>query len=400
MRIPWELLLVVVLLTVVTVATQQVTPERTEAPNLASDSAAPGGAQALFLWLQSLGYRVERLEYRTFQPDEGTRVLLMLAPTMWPGKDDSTALRRWVERGGTLIVAGTAPVSLPGLPVNGLISGDNVAPAILREFGLALRPLDDPQAEARPGQPLLSRPPVSSVRVETSSYISGSASLVPYLGQLDHPVAAGLAVGDGKVYVLASDYALSNRGLGEADNAALLLNWLPAPREAGTVAFDEIHHGRYEARSLSYVMLHEPWGWAVLYALGIIFLYLLLGGRRLGRPVPSIVDTRRAAAEYVISMANLLRRGHKNDWAARHFERMLRRHLAAACGLDSTLDTSEVAARLGEMDRIAVTVAGKDASRALLELHDGARNGIPEGHLVRLAAEADRIIKACGRTRR
>ena len=403
MRVPRELLLILAFLVVAAGAAQQAASGRAEEQPLSLDSysVAPGGARALYLWLESLGYTVEKLEYRDFRPGEDTGVLLMLAPVARPNKDDLEALQRWVERGGTLIVAASVPTlplarSLQDRPVPGL----DAPGAVLGRFDLALYPAVPPQVEAAPTQPLLLRPPVTSTRIEATSYISGSSNLVPYLGDPERPAAAGVAAGQGWVYVLASTHALSNGGLGEADNAALLLNWLPAPEAAATIAFDEVHHGRAEARSLPYLMVREPWGWAVLYIVGMAFLYLALGGRRFGRPVPATVDTRRPASEYVVSLAGLLRRGGKRQWVAEHYERELRRQLTAACYFDPGLDTPAAASRLHEVGPLAPGLEGRDAGRVLLELHDGVQKGLSEAQLVSLAAETDRIVKACTGRRR
>lgn len=397
MRILRELLLILTPLVVAAVITLQASSERTTTPSvdLLSDSTAPNGAKAVYLWLETLGYRVERMEYRRFEPDRRTAVLLVLAPSDRPLKDELTTMRRWVEDGGTLIVAASPSSPLAQLPGIAPSVTDNAAAPILDEFGIELRPLPTPQAEAAPSQPLLLRPAVRQARVEARHFVAGSSRLVPYLGDPEHPVAASLEVGQGQLYVLASTYALCNRGLNQADNAALLLNWLPPPGEAGVVAFDEIHHGRSEARSLPYHLVREPWGWALLYALGVAFLYVVLDGRRFGRAVPSIVDTRRSAAEYVVSVADLLRRGGKSSWVARHYERRLRRQLAIACGLEATLDTALLATRLDNIGQVTGGVTGHDARQVLLELDDGANRGISEDRLVQLAAKADRIIKSC-----
>jgi len=396
MKIPRELLLIFAVLMIIAVATQQLSGGQQEQsePDLISDSAAPGGARALYLWLQSLGYRVERLEYRAFKLDDASKVMLILAPVTRPGADELNALLRWIENGGTLVLAGTTGNILPDVLPAGTLSSVGNLDAVLKKFDLSLRTADS-TSEATPRQPLLLHPPVSRARVESSSYVTGTACLVPYLGEPDRPVAAGLAVGKGNVYILASSYALSNQGLGQADNGALLLNWLPEPGQAGTVVFDEVHHGRSDERSLAYLVLHEPWGWGLLYALGMVFLYLALAGRRFGRPVPSIVDTRRAGAEYVVSLAGLLRRGGKGSWAARHYELTLRRNLAAACDLDPNLDSTVIAQRVGGSGRLAGQIEGEEASRVLLELRQAAETGISEGRLVHLAAETDRIIKTC-----
>ena len=401
MRAPRGLLPVLVVFLVIAVAALLLLAGAavSKPAGLSSHSAAPDGALGLYLWLQSLGYRVERLEYRDFAPGDTMSALLMLAPTATPDEDELTTLYEWVADGGTLLVVGSTLPDPAESPFGNLFDTQSPLVAVLRKFGLTQHPLVESEPAVAPRQPLLRKPAVASVEARAHSYVQGPPGLVPYLGDPEQPVAAGLAVGRGKVYVLASEHALSNAGLGQADNAALLLNWLPEPGAAG-IAFDEIHHGLGEERSLARLAVRRPWGWAVFYALAVVFLYLLLGRRRFGRTVPAVADGRRAAAEYVISLAGLLRRGGKREWAVRHYKQALRRQLAETCGLDPALEAPALAERLAGLGRLAGGGDGSAVGRLLVELSSSHGKGIEEGQLVRLAAETDRIIRACGGRRR
>ncbi len=393
-RIPREIVLIVATIIIVAVITGQVSPEREQSgPNLVSSSGAPTGARALYLWLEQLGYRVERMQGPAFALDDSAKVLFILSPSAEPTEDELVTLRGWVERGGTLVTAGDVPNFWPAGIATGQV--ENSLPAFLRRFDLSMRVWAQTKVDAQPGQPLLLHPAVSTVHMQAMTYVTGTASLVGYLGESDRPVAAGLEVGNGRVYVLASMSAWSNLGLGQADNGALVLNWLPAPQQGGRVVFDELHHGQRQPPSIEGLLVHQPWGWALLYALVAAFVYLLLSGRHFGRTVPVITDTRRAAAEYVVSLAGLLRRGGKGEWAAQHYENALRQSLLAACALDLALQTPDVIERVSTLGVIAGSVDGKEAARVLRGLHNGAQHGIAEGRLVSLAAEASAMIRAC-----
>ena len=66
-----------------------------------------------------------------------------------------------------------------------------------------------------------------------------------------------------------------------------MLNLLRRVPPGGRVLFDEIHHG-YDTPPSAGGALTNPWGWAALYALTAVTLYLILTGRRFGRPVAGI----------------------------------------------------------------------------------------------------------------
>jgi hypothetical protein len=397
-KVPLELLLFLVILVVIALLSQAINSSgyQEPTPNLMSDSATATGSKALYLWLDELGYDVQRLQYQHFEPDRSMKVMFILAPTIKPSVEELNALQTWVERGGTLIVAGGSARPLPDMPIFNMGPTDSGFSTVIGKFGLKTKQFDTPLKEAIPSQPLLMTPSVSKTAVNAGSYFTGDATIVPYLGDYERPIAVGITVGKGHVYALADIYAFSNEGINRADNAALLLNWLPAPSKSGVVTIDEIHHGRIIERSVTSDAVRKPWGWALIYGLGILFIYLLIGGRRFGRAIPAIPDNRRLAAEYVTSVAGLLRRGGKSAWVVQHYERTLRRQLVALCGLNADDDTSILNERLERIGTLPGGVDGRDARRVLASLRLAAEKGLSEAALVRLVAETDRISKALG----
>jgi len=189
-------------------------------------------------------------------------------------------------------------------------------------------------------QPVLQTPPVTSVPVHTSSSVTfADPGYVPLLQTRFGPTLIGRQEGRGYVYLGVSAHPFTNLGLREPGSAALMLNLLARVPRGGTILFDEYHHGYGQAAaaaapSLRRLLLSTWWGWASIYAVGVITLYIVLTGRRFGRPVPLRRDiARRSSAEYVRSIAHLLRHGGKRREIARHYREQVKRRLARQYGI-------------------------------------------------------------------
>lgn len=110
---------------------------------------------------------------------------------------------------------------------------------------------------------------------------------------------------------------------------------LARPQE---VAFDEFHHGYQTARTLNTWLRSTAQGRSLIYVAVVVFLYLLIGGRRYGRPLPLPGTTaRRAPVEHIQAMANLFRRGGKRTAILHHYHDRLKRELAHPHRLNPTL---------------------------------------------------------------
>jgi hypothetical protein len=152
------------------------------------------------------------------------------------------------------------------------------------------------------------------------------------------PALIGRQEGRGYIYLSVSAHPFTNAGLREPESAALVLNLLSRVPRGATILFDEFHHGfttqvAAAQPSLREIALSHWWGWAALYTVAVVGLYLVLTGRRFGQPIPLQRDVaRRSSAEYVQSMADLLRRSGKSQRIAQHYHTSLKRRLARPYG--------------------------------------------------------------------
>ncbi len=343
---------------------------------LASDSNAESGARALALWLQSMGYQVSPIEYQALNVPDGTDILFVLGPLTPFSQAEIEGIDRWVQRGGTLIVA-VEPLSDVG------------GSALMGHFGVHARMLPGASVTTvTPGEALLTNPPVGEIhaRTDLGLTIDECRATVVYAWADDMPVLVGLSHGDGRVWLTTMADAFTNRQMHNEDNARLVLNILAQSSNTRRIVFDEVHHGREALpQTLQSWLTGTPAGGALLFACAALFAFVLIQGRRFGRPVPEArMLARRAPEEYILAMANLFRRGGLRDATARQYHDRLKRVLAGPFRIDPVLSDAQFVAELAryrdDLDQ-----------EALLNLLRGlARGGIGEAELVRLAGEAAR----------
>jgi hypothetical protein len=351
-------------------------------PALSSYSPAPDGARALALWLEALGYSVGRIEGTSFRLDPGGRdacLLFVLSPQGTFSRGEVERVDNWVEAGGTLILA----------------SERWIADSLLEHFDLDISFLDERVEEADVAQPLLLDPPWTRARVRAERYlVTARDDVVVHLTANGEPVLLSFEHGAGRVFVAATAFPFTNAGLRDQGNARLVHNLVAAAPAGGLpvgaagagarVVFDEFHHGYQTARTLYTWLQTTAQGRSLIYVGLVVFLYLLIGGRRFGRPLPLPRGAaRRAPVEHIQAMANLFRRGGKRVAILRHYHGRLKRELAHPHHLDPTLNDVDFIAQLGaiwpDLDRAAL-------SRLLQET---SQERVSEGELIRLAQEVD-----------
>jgi hypothetical protein len=186
--------------------------------------------------------------------------------------------------------------------------------------------------------------------------------------------------GQGRVVMSTIPCIFFNESL-EDNVAALLARDLLRDLPAGSViAFDEYHlNPRYVPPSPRQApgpvsrdfsvglrmpqLFDTPWGIALVLGFLLGFGYLLLNGRRFGRPVPLLRDIKpRAGAEYVHAMAGLYRRAGTQDVVMDHLKQRLKRGLGARLGIEPDLDNEDFVRALQR----AGAVVDANALRALL----------------------------------
>lgn len=193
------------------------------------------------------------------------------------------------------------------------------------------------------------------------------------------------------ILVAGTDF-LSNSGLKDPDSAALALNLLSALPPGGAIWMDEWHHGRRAAGSSAAGpeawLQDTPSGRAILFTAAVIFLALLLAGRRFGRPVPLPSDqVRRAPIEHVTALANLNRRAGHHRALMQYYHTSLKRAYGRRYRLDSSLPDELYIARLASYNPDL-------DSAALLDLLTRLNRGkFTDIQMVQLAREAAQWMK-------
>jgi uncharacterized protein DUF4350 len=280
-------------------------------PAGSSASAEPDGVEALYLWVQSLGGTPARLEQSAASNAD---VLFVVQPEASIGDADRQAFEQVAARGGTLIVAGDSQAFQDyaralGMDVQPATAGITASARSVDGLNLPVLSRLKLHSNASGAEPLLTAPNGDWVALRT-----------PYQ--------------QGTLIVIATPRLLSNVGLRDQTTARFVFRQLLANVPPGaTLAFDERHHGPEAAdtqpASLSRLLFTTPVGWAIVYASGLVFVYVLLSGRRLGPPLPARgpANVRRTMYEHVQMLADLYRRagqiGTARSVMARSYARRL-----------------------------------------------------------------------------
>ena len=325
-------------------------------PALSVHSSEQEGSRALALWLEELGYRPVAIEWQRYTLNSDIDALLVLEPSIDFSDADVEEVENWVALGGVLVVAGERQH------------------ALAQAFGVNFVESRDFIDAAEPAQPVFGTRAaifdtwsITALRLDDPSWTTLAVSA----NEDREPVLAVRTAGAGHVYALASSYLPSNEGLDEADNsqlAAYLVGGLP---NGARIAFDEYHHGSTEHGTFSQQLIREPWGWAVIYLGAVTFAYLAFHGRRFGPALPELPDPhRRSRAEYVKTIAAMLRGGRHDDWLAGHYAAQLKRDIARRFRVKSDLSATEFVSQVESQLDDAGAFAGH-----LVALENGALQG-------------------------
>jgi len=376
--------------------------QRTAPTPYDSASAAPTGALVLYRWLEALGYTPRRLTSSPLQTG-GLGVMFVLEPQDDFSPAEADATLRWVRAGGALVLLEDE---------NG---GDTT---LLDKLGLTVQPLDSivntttttsgTVYGAAPVQPLLAHPPLRGLDTTASADITGAdPAIITVLGNgglrargahansrvtppdPTTPVLVYERLGRGRIYAGSTPDVLTNGRIGVGDNRRLVPNLLAGLPAGATVGLDDYHLVPHTAATQQPLTLNDAlygtaWGRALLYALALIFLYIALTGRRLGRALRPIPERGRSLAEYVVSMAAIFRRAGLRTNVLALWQDDLRRALAGPGGRRGRADDEVVA----EATRRA-GLTPQESAEALTLLR--ARAALDERALVELCRRIARL---------
>jgi len=349
-----------ILVLVLAFATALLTPPRsggrTGFPS--SYSTSWDGAKAAYLLLSELGYDVKRWDRAPTELGDGAedQILILANPLQPPTSEDIAALRRFLDGGGRIVA-----------------TGENVA-----EFlpgGQKFAESDDAEGETQfPAllpSPLTSGAPEISM-APPSDWHSGKVDQVAVYGNSDTAAVVTYAVGKGTIVWWGSPSPLTNRGIKEPGNLALLLNSIGGTK-GKQILWDEYFHGA-RGDFWSY-MAKTPLPW-VFAQLGLLLVFILVTySRRYGTiRMPGKVS-RLSPLEFVDTLGDLYTSGHAGSAAVRVAYQRLRFQLTRQLGLTSNATVAELA-RMGsrtlgwEEQPLLGTLARADRSSRTLDLSD------------------------------
>lgn len=256
------------------------------------------GAKAGFLLLQELGYSTERWERPPEElPQDPRRTVLVLAePFFSGGETDSRAIRRFIGAGGRVLATGA-----PGAR---LVPGGRAEPEMILDY-------EPKRCTALLPSPLTNGAPEISM-VAPAIWKSNEGSQLAVYGEENRPVVVTYSFGKGRVIWWAAPTPLSNGGIREADNLALLLNSL-GPPGATRVLWDEYFHG--QRGSLGAYLGRTPLPWAGVQ-IGILLIAILFTFSRRWGPVRApAVESRLSPLEFVETLGDLYHSAHASPAA-------------------------------------------------------------------------------------
>ena len=227
-----------ILVVLLAIATSVLTPSRrsgrTGFPS--TYSTTWDGGKAAYLLLNELGYDVQRWDHAPTElaGDPKSQVLLLANPLQPATAEETVALRRFLEQGGRIVA-----------------TGDDVY-EFLPE-GQKFTEMDDAEGETR--FPALLPSPLTVGAPEISlpppvDWHPARVDQIAVYGNSDTAAVVTYSVGKGTIVWWGSPSPLTNRGIPEPGNLALLLN--------------SIGERKGKANSLGRVFSRRAWGFLVL----------------------------------------------------------------------------------------------------------------------------------------
>jgi hypothetical protein len=355
------------------------------------------GLRALVLWLEALGHPVTVNIPRTGLPSGSG--LLWIHPSSTGDLDyysnaDADLAYDWVQSGGTLVLVGPATSYAP----------------LSKHFGVEqVQTLSGLVSTVRQVQPLLPDLPASweSFFAAHSLRFLDERAFVPVLTQTNgDPVIALQFIGDGVVWHLTEDFALTNLSLRDDRIASLLPAIIRTVPAGAPVLFSTHHLSSHNQAATDLGTIHTlqewlyttPFGQGLLLVIVALFFYLLLQGRRLGPPLPGPTATRpREAAEFVTALAGLQRRMRQPRVVADHHCQRLKNRIGRMAQVPADLPDAEWLAQLCRAEVLSPTVLSEVAE--LLAGYAASGNSAhDEASLIRLVQATDALLASLPRS--
>ena len=247
-----------------------------------------------------------------------------------PTETEVKGIQRFVDGGGTLIVAGDNPL------LDGLFS----------VYGLELRQLSERQEFSHriAGKPFFPRHPVDVIRVRTNSVIEPMTREVAMLYETGGgATVVTLRDGEGRIFFIASAYLFRKDGLQyDENNTAFLYNLMSTLPRKARIGLAEKRYYTAETKPpnpFAALVFGTRGGLAAVYICITLFVFLVLRGRRFGKPLDVQESSRRLSAEYVHAMTALYQKGDTRSEILKHIRDTFRSDIGNRWRVNPNLDT-------------------------------------------------------------
>jgi hypothetical protein len=317
-----------VMVVILAIATSLLTPSRSgsRAGFPSTYSTSWDGAKAAYLLLEDLGYDVHRGDQSPtdLKGEPEKHVLILANPTQAPSPEEIAALHRFLEDGGQIVVTGDDFEDyLPGgqkFTEMDAAEGETQFPALLPS-------------------PLTLGAPQISMASPNEWHPAKPEQLAVY-GDKDTAAVLTYRVGKGTVVWWGSPSPLTNSGITEPGNLALLLNSVGAMK-GKHILWDEYFHGA-RGDFFSYIA-KTPLPW-VIAQLGLLFAFVLVTySRRYGTIRMPRKVSRLSPLEFVDTLGDLYTSAHAGSAAVRVAYQRVRYQLSRQLGLAANATVVDLA---------------------------------------------------------
>jgi hypothetical protein len=271
-------------------------------------SAGSLGYKALYLWLKDLGIPVHRWEKPLEELTPAITVLFIVQPEVGPNPGELSAVEKWVQKGGTLVIS-----AMPAGP-------------LMEHFGLREDRISYKDERYRAQKVLFQPGPYIRGKREIVSQghpdlTSSKPEAVIHARDRWGGLIAALRVGRGRVIAIADPMLFTNESLRKGDHARLVLDILLCHLGTGLLMVDEYHHGYGRATTVVGHFVRSNALDPFLQGMVLLLILWLAKCRRFGSPRSPVMKEYRSSMEYVKAMAQLFQRGQARGYA---LERILR----------------------------------------------------------------------------
>ena len=293
---------------------------------LSPDSTSGNGLRALVLLAESFGADVDVID----GAPAADRTVAFMATDRF-GRTDTADMRRWIRRGGILVVADPRSSFVPNL--GGPLGSGVVADDSIDAGDCTIGALSN-ATSVSVGTAFAYRPPSSSTRCFT---VGRDALIV------------AIPEGNGTIVAVGGSSLFENSHLDEADNAVVAVDLL-APKQGTKVAF--VRGPSFgEGDETLWGLIRPGIRYGFLQIAIAFLLFAIWRGRRLGRPVLEIPRIEVEGSELITAVGHLLERTDSPFYAAAVLRADARREIARCIGVARADDPAALAlmldARLG-----------------------------------------------------